>query len=119
MNFKVGSLLVVTCAIAFLSCKNEEEAKPSMQNLIPKPVSANATNDFFELTKETTINVQSDSEDDMHVANWFADKLKPATGFSLRVSLSKETPKAAGIYLMYASNDSSLGNDGYDLSVTK
>src|SRR3954465_7470765 len=107
MNFKSNVLLITISVITFFSCNTQQEtAKPSMQNLIPKPVSANATNDFFELTKETTINVQSDSEDDMHVANWFADKLKPATGFSLRVSLSKEAPKAGGIYLMYASNDS-------------
>jgi hexosaminidase len=120
MNFKNSLLLIALCVITLFSCTNKvETAKPTMQNLIPKPVSANATSDFFELTKETTINVQSDSEDDMHVANWFADKLKPATGFSLHVSLSKETPKAGNIYLIYASNDSSLGNEGYDLSVTK
>jgi hypothetical protein len=100
MNFKTGSLLVVTCVIASLSCKNEEVAKSSMQNLIPKPVSANATNDFFELTKETTIYVQSNSEADIHVGNWFADQLKPATGYSLNVALSKRGAKSRR-YLSY------------------
>lgn len=119
MNFKSSLVLISVSVITFLSCNTQQETpKPTMQNLIPKPVSVNATNEFFELTKETTINVQSDAEDDMHVANWFADKLKPATGFSLHVSLSKEAPKAGGIYLVQ-STDSSLGNEGYDLSVTK
>src|SRR6478736_9834154 len=100
MNFKSNVLLITISVITFFSCNTQEEvAKPSMQNLIPKPVSANATNDFFELTKEIIIYVQSDSEDDMHVGNWFANQLKPATGFALKVTLSKETPKAGGIYL--------------------
>ncbi|MEP6846903.1 MAG: beta-N-acetylhexosaminidase [Panacibacter sp.] len=120
MNFKSSLLLVALCVITFCSCTNKEEAaKPGMQNLIPKPVSVTVTNDFFTLTKETAIYVQSESSNDLQVAQWFSDKLKPATGFDLHSSLSKEAPKSGGIYLVLADNDTALGTEGYVLTITK
>jgi hexosaminidase len=119
MNFKNRLLSVAICLTAMQSCNNEKaHEKSSMKNLIPKPVSVNATNDFFSITAETAIYVQSDSANDLHIAQWFADKLKPSTGFDLKASLSKETPKAGGIYLISAA-DSSLRNEGYELAITK
>jgi len=100
MNFKSRLFSIAICATVLFSCKEEATtAKSTMQNLIPKPVSATATNEFFSLTKETGIFIQSDDTKDIQVGQWFADKLKPATGFDLKVSLPNEEPKAGGIFL--------------------
>lgn len=119
MNFKNCLFSIAICATVLCSCKDEATTtKSTMQNLIPKPVSVTTTNEFFTLTKETGIYIQSDDTKDTQVGQWFADELKPATGFELKISLSKEEPKAGGIYLI-AANDSTLGNEGYELSITK
>jgi len=120
MNFKSKLSLIVIFLAVLVSCKETAtEQKSTMQNLIPKPVSVTATNEFFALTKETAIYVQSDSANDLQVAQWFADKLKPAAGFDLKVSLSKDDLKAGGIYLVHAANDTALGNEGYELVIAK
>jgi hexosaminidase len=120
MNFRSYLLPVVAFFSALVSCKHQEMSqKSTMANLIPKPVSVTVTNDFFTLTKETKIFVLGDSASDLRVAQWFADKLKPATGFDLNVALSKEEPKAGGIYLVHAANDAALGNEGYELVISK
>ncbi|MES2646018.1 MAG: beta-N-acetylhexosaminidase [Bacteroidota bacterium] len=120
MDFKNYLLPVVALFSALVSCKQQEMSqKSTMANLIPKPVSVTETNDVFTLTKETGIYVLGDSASDLHVAQWFADKLKPATGFNLKVALSKEESKPDGIYLVHAANDAALGNEGYELVISK
>jgi hexosaminidase len=120
MNFKSYLLPVVAFFSALVSCKQQEMSqKSTMANLIPKPVSVTVTNDFFTLTKETGIYVLGDTASDLHVAQWFADKLKPATGFDLKAALSKEEPKAGSIYLVHAAIDAALGNEGYELVISK
>lgn len=120
MNFKSHLLSIAICATVLFSCKDEgTTTKSTMANLIPRPVSVTATNEFFSLTKETGIYVQDNNESELVAANWFAAQIKPATGFDLKVSLPKEIPAVNGIYLLYAGNDSALGNEGYELKITK
>ncbi len=119
MNCKSQLLLIVVFISAMMSCKNQEApGESTMSNLIPKPVAVTATNDVFAVTSETGIYVQSQSAEDLRVGQWLADKLKPSTGFSIKASLSMEAPKAGNIYLSY-SGDSALGNEGYELTITK
>ncbi|HNP21119.1 MAG TPA: beta-N-acetylhexosaminidase [Panacibacter sp.] len=118
MKFRSSLLLAIVLGAAMLSCSSKKTYKSTMHNLIPKPVSANETNEVFTLSDSTAIYVQSDSPADLQVAQWFADKIKPATGFALKVSASKEAPKAGGIYLIYGT-DSTLGDEGYELNISK
>ena len=94
MKFRSSLLLAIVLGAAMLSCSSKKTYKSTMHNLIPKPVSANETNEVFTLSDSTAIYVQSDSPADLQVAQWFADKIKPATGFALKVSASKEAPKS-------------------------
>lgn len=120
MNCKSQFLLIFVFMATMISCKNQEApAKTTIVNLIPKPVSVTATNDVFTLTGETGIYVQSQLAEDLRIGQWLADKLKPATGFNIKVSSSSETPEAGNIYLMYSANDSALGKEGYELTITK
>ena len=118
LNSKLISTLLLVVILTACNTTAEKQYTSSFQNLIPKPVSATATNEFFELTKETGIYVQSDNESDLTTAKWFAALVKPATGFDLTVSLSKETPKSGNIYLA-KSADTTLGKEGYELNITK
>ena len=119
MSCKSKPLLIVLIMATLISCNNQKEpAKSTISNLIPKPVSVQATGDVFAITNETGIYVQSQSAEDLHAGRWLADKLKPATGFNIKVSLTAGTPPAGNIHLMYAA-DSILGKEGYELTITK
>ena len=107
-------LIVVTAA----SCKKKHAPTDlTKANLIPKPASVTATNEAFELTKETTIQVDGDSEELLKIGQYLADKINPATGFATTVVPSKQAP-AAGIYLTPSANDAALGDEGYELTIT-
>lgn len=115
-SITVFSFLVV---LVFTACNSAEKKQTvSFNDLIPKPVLVTPTNEFFTFTKETGIYVQGDSDSLLTTAKWFAAQVKPATGFELPVALTKEAPKAGSIYLSMA-NDSALGKEGYELTITK
>lgn len=117
MNIKIP-FVIATAFTALVSCKESTTYTSSLQDLIPKPVSVTATNEFYNLTAATELYVHSDAAEDMKVAQWFTDKLKPATGFDLKVSLAKDAPQT-GINLLKAPADSALGFEGYEMNISK
>lgn len=121
MNNKLLSALAIIFLAGIISCNNKPQSTPKSRqdNLIPKPVSLLTSDEIFTLTNESGIYVQGDSADDLRAGEWLAEKLKPATGFSIKAMLSKNAPAAGNIYLARFSNDSTVGNEGYELTVTK
>ncbi|CAN5823932.1 beta-N-acetylhexosaminidase [soil metagenome] len=119
MNFKSRLFSIAICATVLFSCKDEATTtKSTLQNLIPKPVSVSATNEFFTLTKETGILVDGAAESDLAVAKWFAAQIKSATGFDPVVSFAKPVSNVGSIFLT-KSSDTTLGKEGYELNITK
>jgi hexosaminidase len=91
----------------------------SSNNLIPKPVTTSDSGYVFELTNASGIIIADSTTELMKVAQYLAGKLKPATGFSLNVVVSKEAPTAGNIYLLLVSGDSIKNAEGYQLTVDK
>ena len=90
----------------------------SKESIIPKPVSITATGGSFTLKSSTVIYVQGESGELKQIAQYLADRLKPATGFDIKVKTTLKAPKSA-IYLTLAGADSKLGKEGYELTISK
>lgn len=90
-------------------------------NLVPLPVLASTdASASFTLTHDTSIVAGPGSAD---VATDLATLLRPATGFALNVKAADESPSSAGIsansLTLRLGDDSTLGDEGYDLTVSK
>jgi hexosaminidase len=107
---------VLAAVFLLAGCKPSDLSK---ENVIPKPVSMVPTGGNFELTNKTAIYVNGDSDELMKIAQYLADKLKPATGFGFEVKSTTEIPPSGSIFLESGGNDSELGDEGYELSITK
>lgn len=89
-----------------------------MQNLIPKPVSVAATGGTFTLPSTADIYVNPGTTEMIAIGQYLANKLNPATGYGLTVIGTTSAPPSGNIYLTTVGGDPSLGQEGYDLSVT-
>ncbi len=104
-------------AATMFSCKQKPsaEAIKAFESVIPKPVSAQTDRGVFILSKDASISVDAGNAEEKNIAIQLAEKLKPATGFELKI---EEGNKDAAIVLSLT-NDTSLGNEGYNLAVTE
>jgi hexosaminidase len=89
-----------------------------MQNLIPKPVEAHADGSVFSLSPASSIYVEPAAAELTAIANYLAGRLKPATGFPLKVMPAAGSPPAGNIYLTTAGGHPALGEEGYELTIT-
>jgi hexosaminidase len=106
-------------ALAFLvGCGNDNPAKLSEQGLIPMPVSVTASDSVFELTDNTAIYVPQNSEEARKIGQYLADKLNPSTGLGLEVKTTDGAPVAGNIYLSLTDADTTLSDEGYELTIT-
>jgi hexosaminidase len=119
MNFKI-ILVAIGVTISVIGCKEPHAPTDlTQENFIPKPVSVQATANVFELTKETAIYVEGESKELSQIGLYLAEKLRPATGFALNVSSTSEEPKSGNIYLTTTGTDATLGDEGYELTITE
>lgn len=135
MKFRNLSSALTVLVIAVFACNNSAdkatEAPPpslpakikhpstvSFNTLIPKPVVAVETSDVFELTDSSSIFVQGGSAELLKIGQFLSDKLRPATGFALKVSGDSAYKKTYNILMAIVTSDSSLLNDeAYEISV--
>jgi hexosaminidase len=117
--FRVYILLIFF--IMVLSCKESREVSPEartrFESLIPKPISASMTGGSFLLNAETKIVFATSGDDVQAMANFLAEKLRPATGFDLGVSSEKESEEAGTIFLTLDEKGNELGPEGYELVI--
>ena len=109
------SLVRLTAALFTLTVLTVSAAEPA---IIPVPQKLEAQPGSFTLAADTRIYADPAS---MDTGEFLAARLRPATGFPLRVS-GKTTPDLAplitdGILLTVDSADASLGAEGYFLTV--
>jgi hexosaminidase len=120
MSPKNISLALCAAVIVLTACK-EQHAPTDLTkgNFIPLPVSVEATGDVFELTKATSILVDGESEEVLRIGEYLGNKLRPSTGFDLKVSSAKGEPGNGNIFLTTVDADSTLGDEGYELIITE
>ncbi len=114
-------LFFVFLLVTIMSCTTPQAQTTNLtlENIIPKAVLVSAGTDAFALTDKTAIYVQEESPEQLRIGQYLADKLKPAMGFDLHVSSAKEAPGNGNIYLTLSGNNAELGDEGYELSITK
>lgn len=112
-------LLLFASLLILNSCKNEPPTDLAKATLIPKPVSVVATGKSFALTAETIIFVEGENAELLNIANVLSAELGNACGFTNKVQSTTGTPANGNIYLVAGVNDSELGTEGYDLTITK
>ena len=95
-----------------------KSAQASLGNIIPMPVSVTATGNTFTLTAAANIYVEPATAELTAIGGYLADKLKPSTGYGLRVLPATGAPARGSIYLTTQGGGSALGEEGYRLTVT-
>jgi N-acetyl-beta-hexosaminidase len=90
----------------------------TINSIIPKPVSVTSTGGTFTLPATADIYVNPGSAEMIAIGQYLANKLNPSTGYGLTVIGTTSTPPSGNIYLTTVGGSSSLGTEGYDLSVT-
>ncbi|HZL12310.1 MAG TPA: beta-N-acetylhexosaminidase [Prolixibacteraceae bacterium] len=107
--------LFLTAVFGQMACTPTDLSK---ENIIPKPVSVVPTGSSFDLTDQTDIYVQGESDELVQIGQFLADKLNPSTGLEMAVNKTAENPTPGNIYLSLSGNDSDLGDEGYVLTIT-
>ncbi len=103
-----------------LACTPPKPMDILKESIIPKPVSVTATNSSFEMTGKTDICIQqNDFEKLRSTGQYFADLLKKSTGFDIRVKTSEGNPGSGNFYFCLSEEDVTLGDEGYELTITE
>ncbi len=90
----------------------------ALDEIIPMPVSVKQAEGAFSLLFDTKIVIPAGDAGIKAVAQYLADKLHPATGFDLQVVEVSGEPAKGSIVLTTKGADSTLGTEGYDLTVS-
>src|SRR5262249_51864605 len=87
---------------------------PSMQNIIPKPVSITETGMAFCLSATLRIEVAPDTPELRSIGQYLANRLHPATGYLIQVGKASGGEPASGdIRITTEGADPALGEEGY------
>lgn len=108
-------LIAVTCAVANPSSASDL----TKAGIIPKPVSVTATGSYFDFKKDVVIRIAENATDLQPVAQYLANLLNPATGLNFNVQTSGDMPASNYILLETSANNSKLGQEGYELTISK
>ncbi|HYG20249.1 MAG TPA: family 20 glycosylhydrolase, partial [Ohtaekwangia sp.] len=91
-------------------------AQDQKLSIIPVPAELQSHAGHFELTAATTIGIPARQAEAATIAAYFADKVKPATGYDLKISAGA----AAHIrFVLNTKADARLGREGYALKVDR
>jgi hexosaminidase len=113
-------LLMLSVVVLLQSCsvkKASPDAITRFNNIIPKPVEAVIEGNAFTITAKSKI-VFEGNDEVQQIAASLAGKINPSTGFNLSVSPLTGTAEAGSILLTLAGADATLGDEGYELSIT-
>lgn len=118
-NFNFLTLFITAMMIIPMSCKTETPSDLSKESVIPKPVSITATGDYFTLKEKSSIFVRGEADEMIQIGQYLADNLNPVTGFATKVKTTSAEPRSGNIYLSLSEPDNKLGDEGYELTITK
>lgn len=117
------SILPVTVFITMMvipaACKKSIPSDLSRETIIPKPVSATATGDYFTLKEKYTIFVYGESDEMKNVGSYLSGLLKELTGYEATIKTASGEPWPGSIFLSLGNLDEIYGEEGYILSVTR
>jgi len=97
----------------------EAGPRPTLDHVIPKPVSVTTTGGTFTLTAGAQIYVEPGTAELTGIGQYLADKLNPSTGYEMQVLPAAGVPAPGNIYLTTVGGDPALGEEGYELTITQ
>ncbi len=112
--------VLIMAGMTVTACRQETvEQNMAERSMIPLPSSITPADGSFRLKKRTIIAVDEGNEQLLAVGNYLAELLKPATGIDFRVRTTSRATPAGDIRLTLADNAPDLGDEGYELEVTR
>ena len=122
MNLKahINTIVLFILVVLFTSCSLVKKPKINLLNevILPKPLSVTASESSFELNAKTKIFVNEDSDELLNIGHYFANLIKPATGFDLKVKSTTTMSNSNSIYLSILKLESKFGKEGYILKIS-
>ncbi|MCE5347922.1 MAG: beta-N-acetylhexosaminidase [Bacteroidales bacterium] len=118
-NTSVSAFVMIFMTMIQMSCTTTTPSDLSKESIIPRPVSIITTGDRFLLKENADIYIKSESPELLQVGQCLADILKPSTGFDIEVKSTVNDPEPGNIYLTMPTSNANLGNEGYELTITK
>ncbi|MEG0297286.1 MAG: beta-N-acetylhexosaminidase [Clostridium sp.] len=120
----VTMIMGIACFTVYFESNNKAEqtlAGESSNNIIPKPLSYEQGKGKFVLTKDSSIYVKGNTEEETEeitkIAEFLKEKLKPSTGFELNI-IKADNPPTGSIYLTTVGGEKGDGNEGYSIITT-
>ncbi len=113
------AIVALSLGISLGSCKKQEPSDLTRESIIPAPVSVTATGGYFTISKNTDIYFKGENEELNQVAQYLADRLKPATGFDIEVIQTTGEPKRGSIYFVLTGDGTNPADESYELNISK
>jgi hexosaminidase len=89
-----------------------------LTDVIPLPVSVQASAGSFVLGAEAAIAIRPDTPEMQALGLYLAERLRPATGYALPVLAAQSVPDGGFLLEWNAVPDEELGDEGYQLTIT-
>ncbi len=116
----VPALLVAACTTVPSPTTTAPRPVVSGPQIIPAPSSLTMGSGApFDLSRRTTIVVDGNNAEVTAIAQAFAAIVRPSTGFALAILPAVADTTASNIYLRLAADRAALGEEGYDLAITR
>lgn len=113
MRTKISFILLFAISMLLSCTQTVEKSYNEGINIVPKPLELKKKNGHFVLDKNTTV-WSSDETIQNKIADYFIDKIKMSTGYSL--PQTTDEPSSNYIQLLVNPN-SDIGEEGYKLNV--
>jgi hexosaminidase len=88
-------------------------------SMIPLPVSVEPGTGVFTLPATSHIYVEPATTEIIAIGQYLADRLNPSTGYAIQVKPADGPSPPGNIYLTTTGGDPTLGEEGYELSITQ
>jgi hexosaminidase len=115
----ITAVMISILLLIHVSCATKTPSDLTKESIIPKPVSVTSTGDYFALKTGSNIFMQGESDETKKTGQFLADLLNASTGFGIEVKSTTEEPGPGNIFLTTSGADAKLGNEGYELIVSK
>jgi hexosaminidase len=118
-NSIISAILLVLLLGIQISCSAQVPSDLSRESIIPKPLSVIATGEYFKLKASTDIYIQGTSAEITEAGQFLAETLRPSTGYIIDIKNARKTPRRGSILITLSDDLKNLGDEGYDLTITK
>ena len=123
--FALVAIITLIASLILIKNKKDIEVMADGGNInntiIPKPLSYKENEGKFIINKDTTIFIEGKDETETteinNIAEYLRGKLNPATGYNFNIS-NNENNKENYIYLTTLKGESTLGDEGYNMTTT-